>query len=97
MTEYNVNVEIHSEVNELYSKTNVIQKFKNPESNPLELQIYVYKKDDIIFSSFFAQIGDSIKVKSKVIKKEKAEEKYNDAVSSGNEGYMFMKMNIIIE
>ena len=84
MTEYNVNVEIHSEVNELYSKTNVVQKFKNPESNPLELQIYVYKKDDIIFSSFFAQIGDSIKVKSKVIKKEKAEEKYNDSIASGN-------------
>ena len=84
MTEYNVNVEIESEVNKLYSKTNVIQKFTNPESNPLELKIYVYKKNDIIFSSFSAQIGNSIKVKSKVIKKEKAEEKYTDSISSGN-------------
>ena len=84
MTDYKVNIEISSEVSEIFAKTIVTQKFKNPESNPLELKIYVYKKENIIFSSFSAQIGDSIKVKSKVIKKEKAEEKYNDAVSSGN-------------
>ncbi len=84
MTDYKVNIEINSEVSEIFAKTIVTQKFKNPESNPLELKIYVYKKENIIFSSFSAQIGDSIKVKSKVIKKEKAEEKYNDAVSSGN-------------
>ena len=68
----------------LFAKTNVIQQFKNHESKPLELKIYVYKKEGIIFSSFSAQIGDSIKVKSKVIKKEKAEEKYTDSISSGN-------------
>ena len=84
MTDIKVNIEINSEVSEIFAKTIVTQKFKNPESNPLELKIYVYKKENIIFSSFSAQIGDSIKVKSKVIKKEKAEEKYNDAVSSGN-------------
>ena len=65
-----VSVEIDSHVNELFSSTKVTQRFKNPESNPLELKIYIYKKKDIIFSSFSAQIGDSIKVKSKVIKKE---------------------------
>ena len=84
MADYKVDVDINSEVNELFAKTNVIQKFKNPESKPLELKIYIYKKEGIIFSSFSAQIGDSIKVKSKVIKKEKAEEKYTDSISSGN-------------
>ena len=84
MTDIKVNIEINSEVSEIFAKTIVTQEFKNPDSNPLELKIYVYKKENIIFSSFSAQIGDSIKVKSKVIKKEKAEEKYNDAVSSGN-------------
>ena len=84
MSDKKVNIEINSEVNEIFAKTIVTQKFKNPESNPLELKIYVYKKENIIFSSFSAQIGDSIKVKSKVIKKEKAEEKYNDSITSGN-------------
>ena len=76
-------VEIDSKVNELYAKTLVTQKYKNDSENPIELKIYVYKSN-FIFSSFTAQIGDSIKVKSKVIKKEKAEQKYTDSISSGN-------------
>ena len=76
-------VEINSKVNELYAKTLVTQKYKNDSENPIELKIYVYKSN-FIFSSFTAQIGDSIQVKSKVIKKEKAEEKYTDSISSGN-------------
>ena len=84
MDNYKVNIEINTEVSEIFAKTIVTQKFKNPTSNPLELKIYVYKIENIIFSSFSAQIGDSIKVKSKVIKLGKAIEKYNDAISSGN-------------
>ena len=76
-------VEIDSKVNELYAKTLVTQKYKNESENPIELKIYIYKSN-MIFSSFKAQIGDSVKVKSKVIKKEKAEEKYTDSISSGN-------------
>ena len=77
-------VEIDSKVNELFSKTSVTQKIKNNSENPIELKIYVYKKESYIFSSFSAKIGDSILVKSKLIKKEKAKEKYTDAISSGN-------------
>ena len=77
-------VEIDSKINELFSKTSVTQKIKNNSENPIELKIYVYKKESFIFSSFSAKIGDSILVKSKVIKKEKAKEKYTDAISSGN-------------
>ena len=77
-------VNITSEVNEFFCKTKVTQKFSNPLDNPMELKIYVFKKENIIFSSFDCQIGDSIKVKSKVIKKEKAQEKYVDSISSGN-------------
>ena len=76
--------EIESKVNELYAKTKITQKFENPTENPLELKIYVFKKEEIIFSSFNCKIGDSIFVKSKVIKKEKAEKKYTDSVASGN-------------
>jgi hypothetical protein len=77
-------VEIDSKVNELFIKTSVTQKIENNSENPIELKIYVYKNESCIFSSFSAKIGDSILVKSKVIKKEKAKEKYTDAISSGN-------------
>ena len=79
-----VSVEIDSKVNELFAKTNVTQKFKNQSNDPLELKIHIFKNDKLIFSSFHAKIGDSITVKSKVIKKEKAEIKYTDSISSGN-------------
>ena len=79
-----VKTEIESNVNELYAKTKVIQKFSNATESALELKIYVFKKTGVVFSSFQCQIGDSIKVKSKVIKKEKAEKKYTDSIASGN-------------
>jgi hypothetical protein len=80
----NTNIEIESKINELYAKTIVTQKIKNESEQPIELKIYVYKKEDCIFSSFNAKIGDSITVKSKVIKKEKAEIKYTDSIAQGN-------------
>ena len=76
--------EIDSKVNELFAKTIVTQKFSNSTDNPLELKIYVVKQEGVIFSSFNCQIGNSIKVRSKVIKKEKAEQKYTDSIASGN-------------
>ena len=81
----NSSVEINSKVNEIYAKTKVTQKLTNSGENPLELKIYVYNTNtNLIFSSFSAKIGDSIEVKSKVIKQSKAEEKYTDSISSGN-------------
>ena len=79
-----VNLELESQVNEVFVRTIVTQKFKNPYEQPLELKIYIDKNDDILFSSFQAKIGESIMVKSKLIKKEKAEVKYTDSISSGN-------------
>ena len=83
-----ITTEIESKVNDIYVKTKVTQKFKNPTETPLELKIYVSKNEKIIFSSFNCKIGDSINVKSKVIKKGKAETKYNDSIASGNERFL---------
>ena len=79
-----VSIDIYSEIFEIYSKTNVTQEFINENELPLELKIYIYKNKNIIFDSFTAKIGDSIEVKSKIIKKEKAEIKYSDSIASGN-------------
>ena len=78
-------VNIDSKVNEVFATTSVTQKILNNSENPIEVEVYIKKNlENLIFSSFYAQIGDSTKVKSKVIKKEKAEEKYSDTISSGN-------------
>ena len=77
-------IEIYSLVNELYCKTIVTQKLLNKFDNPLELQIFLNNSNKYIFTSFTAKIGDSIEVRSKLIKETKAEEKYTDSISSGN-------------
>ena len=77
-------LEIDSEINELYAKTSVLQEFSNSTDSPLELRIYLYKNRKMLFDSFSAKIGKSIEVSSKVIKKEKAENKYTDSIASGN-------------
>ena len=64
-----VSVKIYSKVNEILAKIEIIQKIKNQSENSIELKIYFKKNDNLIFSSFYANIGDSITFKSKVIKK----------------------------
>ena len=78
-------INIYSKVNEVFAKTLVTHKILNNSDKPIELEIYIDRySDKNIFSSFEAQIGDSKKAKSKVIKEEKAEVKYTDSVASGN-------------
>ena len=78
-------VNIQSKVNEIFATTKVTQKLTNNSNNPIELEIYINKYlDKVLFSSFHAKIGNSMEASSKVIKAEKAEEKYTDSISSGN-------------
>ena len=78
-------IDIYSKVNEVFAKTVVTHKILNNSNKPIELEVFIDKYlDNNMFSSFEAQIGKSTKAKSKVIKAEKAEEKYTDTISSGN-------------
>ena len=83
MEKLEINVE--SKVNEIFSTVKVTHKIFNDNNNPIELEVYIHKDlDNFIFSSFYAKIGDPTEVHSKVMKTEKAEEKYTDSISSGN-------------
>ena len=79
-----ISVEINSQINEIFAKSIISQKFSNLSQNSIELKIYIFKIPKLIFSSFKAKIGDSKTIKSKIMKKEKTEEKYTDIISSGN-------------
>ena len=75
-----------SKVNELFATTEVIQYFTNILKDSIELTILFPIKEEITLSKFVVSIDDKI-VLSKVMPKEKAEEKYNDSVASGNVGF----------
>ena len=76
---------INTELNEFYAKTNITQYYKNYSQNPIELILKFPYNSSVQFSHFTLEMNNK-KVVSKVLDKEKAEEKYNDDIARGNIG-----------
>ena len=72
-------------INEIYSETEVEISYKNTKEESVELIVEIPIRTEILFNYFIAKINDKI-IKSKVIETNKAEEKYTDAIASGNKG-----------
>ena len=80
-------VSINSTINEIFATSEVIQTFTNPLQKSIELTISFPLKAEIQLTKFVITIGDKTVI-SKVLPKEKAEEKYTDAIASGNTGFL---------
>ena len=80
-------VKIHSHINEVMVLSEVTQYFKNNSNFPIELSIELSELTNCIITKF-EMILDEQKIVSKILEKEKAEEKYNDAIASGNAGFI---------
>jgi len=80
-------VYLSSQINEIFATTEVTQYFNNELENPIELTILFPIIKKLSLSKFVVTIGDKVIV-SKVMPKEKAEEKYNDSLASGNVGFI---------
>ena len=78
-----INIIVH--INELICQTEVTQYFKNTKKNPIELEIELPKISSCNITKF-EMIQNNIKVVSQLLEKEKAKEKYNDTISTGNYG-----------
>ena len=77
---------LKSKVNELFATTELTQYFTNELKDSIELTILFPIKEEISLSKFVVSIDDKMVI-SKVMPKEKAEEKYNDSIASGNIGF----------
>ena len=80
-------VYLSSQINEIFATTEVTQYFTNELENPIELRILFPIIKKLSLSKFVVTIDDKVIV-SKVMPKEKAEEKYNDSLASGNVGFI---------
>ena len=83
-------VNIDAELNEFYSKTNITQYYFNNYNNPVELILKLPDNPSIQFSKFTSDVNDK-KVISKILEKEKAKEKYSDAIANGKTGAISSK------
>jgi hypothetical protein len=80
-------VYINSSINEVFATTEVIQYFINKLEKAIELKITFPLKPEIQLTKFEIALGDKTVI-SKVLDKEKAQEKYTDAIASGNTGLL---------
>ena len=87
MEERDDTIYLSSQVNEIFATTELIQFFTNPLDNAIELSISFPIKEEISLTKFVVTIGEKMVI-SKVMKKEKAEEKYEDSIASGNQGFI---------
>ena len=75
----------NAEINEIFAKTELIQEFQNPYEDSIELEIIFLINRYINLSKFEISMKEK-KIVSKIMPKEKAEEKYSDAIAKGNTG-----------
>ena len=78
---------IKSDVNEFYAITQVTQYYKNNNNAPVELSIIYPLRKEINFRKFTINVNGKKSV-SKIFPKEKADEKYTDAMAGGNIGIL---------
>ena len=76
-------IQLTANINEVFATTELIQYFKNPLDNPIELNVQFPIKENINLSKFEITMNDK-KVISKILSKEKADEEYSDAIAQGN-------------
>ena len=80
-------INIITHINELMSQTEVTQYFQNTQKTPIELEIVIPQLSNSNISRF-EMIKNNKKVVSKLLEKEKAKEKYNDSISTGDVGFV---------
>ena len=78
---------IIARVNEIFASTEIHQFYVNLEKNPVELSLSYPIQTDFILSKFQIKLNGKIIV-SKILNKEKAEQKYDDSIASGNSGFI---------
>ena len=85
--EKNNSFNIITHINELMFQTEVTQYFKNTKDNPIELEMVLPNLTDCNITRFEV-IKNNQRIISKLLEKGKAEEKYNDTISTGNSSFL---------
>ena len=86
------NLKLECHINEIMSETEVTLYFENTTKNPIELLVLIPEISNCVLTRFEMTL-DKKKVVSKILEKEKAKNKYSDAIASGNMGLVSYEKN----
>jgi Ca-activated chloride channel family protein len=81
-------VSFEGEVSNFLAKVNISQRFENNTDGSIETEYRFPVDSTSAMVSLIVKLADGRQIAAKVMEKNKAEEKYDDAVSSGNTAYM---------
>ena len=85
-------LKLECHINEIMSETEVTLYFENTTKNPIELLVLIPEISNCVLTRFEMTL-DKKKVVSKILEKEKAKNKYSDAIASGNMGLVSYEKN----
>ena len=76
-------LQVNATVTDSIVQIDFIQTFKNDSEFAIESSFTFPSDPEIVISKMFINVGERV-IETKVVNKEQAEEKYDDAVSGGN-------------
>ena len=79
-------ITILSEVNEIFAKTEIKQKYTNVYELPIEIKLQFPILPDYNLIKFIVTLDKQIII-SKILERERGKEKYNDEIASGNTAF----------
>ena len=79
-------ITILSEVNEIFAKTEIKQKYTNVYEFPIEIKLQFPILPDYNLIKFIVTLDKQIII-SKILERERGKEKYNDEIASGNTAF----------
>jgi hypothetical protein len=81
-------LQVKVQVDQVVAKFNVIQTYKNTLDSQIECAMIIPKIEGYVMGKLLIKVGDADVIEGKVFKKEKAEQKYEDAIAKGDTAVM---------
>ena len=84
-------IDINVVVNDVFATISMTQTYINDIDSPIEATLTFPSEKDVLVSQMIVTLDDKV-IESKIMKKEEAEEKYDDAIASGKSAFLLNEL-----
>ncbi len=79
---------VRVQVDQVLAKFTIVQTYKNPSDSQIECALVIPKLEGFVMGKLLIKVGEADVIEGKILKKEAANQKYEDAVAKGNTAVM---------